>query len=434
MRMLTGTQAPGDRPILVQHGGEPVIRGIQADGADQRCPNCRKSVILAQVVDGEVFDLAFECGMCRAIAIAPSFPAGRGLGGVHFRVPPGRHTVWPASANPFERRPATTMENDHGAIIVGPSAVLQRARETGTTPPGQSDRAATRVEMTARFIRELLDRARHLFADFLPGEEARLRRGLRHVATPPRNPHALAELTVGLERNLDDLEKGGRDVDVASVLDLHRALDLYERWREDPAFPALLAAAKSSFRHDVILLAAASVLADSGLGPEFHFDTGRRAADLRIVVALRRAFMVEVKAPDVPFRPADEGASTSLRQVVRNCFDSAEDQLEGPSPGVLVIGGRFIASSTLDTLVDETRKFWEEKGTRRTHLAAALIVTTSLTYQRRAETAALPFDWSHIDFTPGLTPRWIPNPHYASDLTLTFPERFDGPYDIAFKP
>src|SRR5207237_629657 len=121
-----------------------------------------------------------------------------------------------------------------------------------------------RVEMTELYIRQLIERARKRFPDFLPQAEERLRQGLEHKKTPPRDVHALADLTIGLERNIDALQRGGREVDVNRVLDLRRALDLYDRWSADPAFPGLLATAISTFRHDVVLLAGASVLADSG--------------------------------------------------------------------------------------------------------------------------------------------------------------------------
>lgn len=265
----------------------------------------------------------------------------------------------------------------------------------------------------------------------------RYRRSEAHRATPARNPHRLAGLVVSLERNIAAIRAGGRDVDVRSVLELTHAVDVYERGQNDPNFAGFMAAAKdpNNFRHDVVVLTAAGIMADAGLGIEFvAARPGHgRSHDLRSLVSLRHSFAAEVKAPALASEIGPSGVSERGRHLIREALRDAADQLPEGEAGMLVLGGPFWQGQQLDHLVADARGLWEERGVRHPMLTAVMAVSTAAEMRRRPGTEGTPFDWSHFEFLASMHGRWITNPNYTGHLRLEFAENLFGAFDTSFR-
>ncbi len=433
--MLTIIPGLTELPLLVQHKGAPVIRGWQLDGSDHPCPTCARSIILEGVVEGEVLDVAFKCAGCGSLSAAPSLLAGRGVGGVIFRVSRGVHTSWPMTTGPggegSEGTP--TLSNDHDAIIVGAPALDRRALETGAPLPGNPPGGEKRIVATAAAIRAEVDKARSIFASIFPALERQAERSRRHGKTPQKRPHRLTELTLHLEHVAAEIDRGSMEVDMVALVELAAMSDLYQRWQHDPAYPRLLETAKdpAHFRHDLVLLKAAAMLSDAGLGAEIVVGGDIAAADLRIVVGLRREFSVEVKSPDLEGQP--KPLDRRARRLIDNALDDAREQLMPGVPSVLLVGVPFWREEDLNHLRDAVADLWKRKGARRSHVTAGLVLSTTAVDRRRPETLQLPFDWSHVDFLPDVKGRWVANPHYDGDLRLSFPDGFlNEQFDLSF--
>jgi hypothetical protein len=283
-------------------------------------------------------------------------------------------------------------------------------------------------------IEAVIHSARSLFAPILPKLEESDQRARQNHSAPPGSRHRLPELIHALEETLRAVDRGEKEIDILSLLELNRAVSLYERWRADPAVARMLPAAQNSstFHHDQIVLATASALVDAGLGAELHEAPEGRAPDLRVSVALNRHFAVEVKTPrPLQRRPNVASDEPATRRLVVDSLEKARDQLLRGTPGLLLVGGAFW-SGDFPLLVEEGKRLWADKGPRRNHIAGVIFASSTIQYVRRPGSTE-PFDWSQVDWIDKIVFRWVGNPHYDGDLKIAFDDDLTK-YDLAFKP
>jgi hypothetical protein len=66
-RPLKAVERADGIELLVQASRRPVLRDDWPDGFDYVCGHCRKMVIASRVMDGQIWDLAFQCFRCQGI-------------------------------------------------------------------------------------------------------------------------------------------------------------------------------------------------------------------------------------------------------------------------------------------------------------------------------------------------------------------------------
>jgi hypothetical protein len=102
-------------------------------------------------------------------------------------------------------------------------------------------------------------------------------------------------------------------LDGDKISELHGTVEMFNRWRNHPAWPQLVhtLAAETEGPHSLILLTAASYLSDSGNGVGIIFKKAvGRIPDLWIEPDLAQRVNIEIKTPQV-LRGVREGCSRS---------------------------------------------------------------------------------------------------------------------------
>ena len=383
--------------------GTPIFRGV-GDGADFRCAECG-SLLLANVSSGAVFDIALRCAGCGAVAEMSSWPAGRGLGGVF-------HVVRE------DHRAAGTFTLDMDQVLVGPDAERRRAAETGRNLP-----EPTSILMDIAGLESLSATARVRFEPILA------------AVPPPKGgrlaKHGLLRLIQSVEQNVQDLEAGGKTVDVRSAVRLRRAVLAFARWAEDHLTHRLMqeSVQPETFDHNVELLEVASSLENAGLAPEFVATGSARTPDLILRVSATRVVELDVKTPRTLQLPAANQMLKLLepKQVVHQALRSSRGQFS--TSGILVIAGE-IWFNGIDGYADAAAEILK------TPLASSASVDAREHYRRRAGVLFVSTGYSvdGSDVRSASLARWVPSPRYTEDISLTLPEDFDGPFTINFKP
>lgn len=293
----------------------PIFRAIPEVGLDIECPHCDGVVLAAGVGRNRVFDVDVVCASCGLATPLPSFPSGRGLGGVVRRVRSDHHFTG-----------TFVLETDE--IVVGPRAVRQRARETGI--------GGRRPELTERVldvagIEEVVERARSTLGPVLDA--------LRDRGRSPTHP--LPRLISRLEDNVDELRAGGRVVDLRAVMSLERATAVFAAWSKDPSASKLLQESThpEGFDHNAALLQIASMLEAAGLGPELVPPKGGgRTADLALRLSASRVIDLDVKTPQaLRYRPDEVFKFVDPRRTIRKALRASRGQFG--FDGILVVAG-----------------------------------------------------------------------------------------------
>lgn len=393
-------------PVLAQVEVDvPVVVWVTGLGEDAVCPSCRQSTLLRNVPPDSAFDFAVRCARCGAVSEAPAFPPGRGLSGMRYVVPPGEN-------------PSANAEAAYGVVVIGQPGVDGRELETryGFNPPG------TKRELGPAGIQETIEEARSVFADILPALERRHERG----ASPT---HRLPQLVATLEENLAEVEAGGREINVLAAVELHAASFFVGRWSRDPSLPRLLQESTSAttFDHNVLLLALASVLEDAGLGPELVVPENGRSPDLRLRVGAHTVVELDVKAPVALQRRPYEGVPP---REARSIIDAAITDSRGQfaTTALLVVAGAFwasdfdehaaAASAALSRRLPANAS--EEARRHRENLCGVILASTTVQLARAREAGPFTGKWSEIDWTSDREFRWVPNPQYKGAVELSF--------------
>lgn len=274
---------PRSLPVIAQAERDcPIFRGVGDTGADLKCESC-SSLLLANVSPGAVYEITLRCASCGAMAPAPPWPRGRGLGGI-------LHVV---SA---DHQATGTFLLDMDQVLVGPRAVQCRARETG-----RDQLKATQLHMDIAGLEGLSAQARSFFEPILT------------AVGPPKSgasKHRLARLVQSVEENIRALKAGATTVDVHSVISLQRTVAAFARWEHDPMSSQLMQESiqPKAFDHNAVLLEVADLFEDARLAPEFVPVARARTPDLMLRVSATRRIELDVKTP----RALREGPRGSL--------------------------------------------------------------------------------------------------------------------------
>jgi hypothetical protein len=330
----------------------------------------------------------------------PQLPAGRGLGGVM--------RVIPAD---FRADESVRLEMDE--VVVGLPAVVRRRWETGSDGVDGGE-----FMLDIQGIEAVVADALATFASILG----------RRRPTDPNEPHRLRSLIALVDANSRALRAGGNEVDVYSILSLHRATEAFRRWRNDALARELIRGSRSStdFDHNVALLQVASVLEGSQLGPEFVPTSEQRTPDLTLRISATHAIDVDMKAPLALQRPRPDEVREldDPPHTIRAALRRSRGQFR--SSGMLVVAGDFWLGG-VEAYAAEAARMLAEPLTRtagaatREHyrkLLGLLFVSTG--YEQVGERG----------FRARLFSRWTPSPRYDGPIRLELPDALDGTFTI----
>jgi hypothetical protein len=326
---------------------------------------------------------------------------------------------------PGEHLQQETLENREGIPILGQSANTRRVSETGT------DMSSSERRMdTAEALEATIARAREMLGPLFDDLAATDRRG-QTSRTPPRVRHRLMVLVQEVERMAQDARQGRFEMDHFVVGEVNMALDLLERWRNDPALPLLIASIRNpdEYPHAIMTLAAASHLSDLGNGVGLYVEpgNGRRAADLRIALTAHRHAAIEVKMPRIlqqrTSREAitEAGIATILKKALREAGTGAGGQLSSEHPGILLIGGFHLEDRQIAMLKIGARKLLS-KRTSCAHIIGIAIMSINV----RIDNVVTTEDGRirHTNDTvigPGVKYTMAMNPHYTGAVRIDIP-------------
>lgn len=391
------------RPRLYQaRPDRPVFRGIWGVGGDIECSECSRVVLLESVGHQALFDIDVVCASCDGVLHLPTFPPGRGLGGVVRHVRRDHNFVG-------------TFALEMDEVVVGPRAARQRASETST------DRVAPDARhLDIAGIERLLADARSTFEVVIDALRDR----------PGFSKHPLLRLIALLESNLDELRAGGDVVDIRTAMTLQRATAAFTAWEQDPSGNRMLRESKhpETFDHNASLLQVASMLEAAQLAPELVPPSQGRTADLILRISASRSVDVDIKAPrPVRYPEGDVAKLVEPRKTIRKGLRSSRGQFA--RDGILVIAGE-IWFGGIDAYAQAAEQLLSEQ------LAEDASPEARAHYERLLGIifASTGFEQLGLSFRSRLLARWVPNPRYAGEMVLDLPRDLDGPFDIAFRP
>jgi hypothetical protein len=189
-----------------------------------------------------------------------------------------------------------------------------------------------------------------------------------------------------------------------------------------------------TFDHNTICLIVARALVSSGLGLEFVPTDSHASADLRVRVALRRGFLVEVKAPRaLQRRPRVQPTTENLEGIVQKAMKDARSQLSSV-PSLLAVGGSYWAGD-FDHLESRANDFCATRGHKKPSVIGILFVSKTTKLERLTGGGRVSDDsWHKVGFVWDNTFRWVANPHCIADPTMQFRRNFVGEYQAHFDP
>ncbi|HEY3957990.1 MAG TPA: hypothetical protein VGM53_31890 [Streptosporangiaceae bacterium] len=295
--------------------------------------------------------------------------------------------------------------------------------ETSAQPIPFSVAGNGRLNLTAEFLRELSTRAQRLLGENYAHLRASDIRG-QTSRTPPASRHRLTELISHAEETASVLETrlavavGHPSLD--DITELVATVEMFERWRNHPAWPQLVAglASETEGPHSLMLLSAASYLSDQGNGVGIvHGKAHGRIPDLWLEPNLIERVDLEVKTP-LAFRGSRtldisaEKAEEVITKQVNKAASQRRGQLRSNRTGLLAIGAFHLPPTKLEMLATVTRHVLEAQTQRKRHLAGVLLCAFSYSISR---SSTPPFIQQ---LKPGLQNRWVWHPGYRGNLAV----------------
>ncbi len=228
--------------------------------------------------------------------------------------------------------------------------------------------------LTQEEIRSLVSRAELLIDKplerLLEKHAAAVASGIR-----PRHRHRLIELLLRLRAAADLSNELLIGAAAANAAELNAALDLYDEWRDSPAWRDFQRALRSpqDYLHAFGTLSVANMLRVHHPAVELVAITGAgRTPDLMLTIANQRGLAVEVKAPQALWQRDTALEVREAMWMVRNCLGSAGTgaggQLAAGRPGILVITGFLLSQETFDVLQHGTEVALQTQKPRRPDL------------------------------------------------------------------
>jgi hypothetical protein len=346
----------------------PVLRGTATDGVDYVCGQCG-TVVADAVIEDQFFDIGVVCATCQTLVRFRDLPAGRSL--------PWRKTVM---VNHGQYRLSDTVNTKEDIVMAGEDAIDRRMHEVGRVA---SSSDADRMDLGEELLRKMANDAKALLGASYEKLAASHARG-KQSRTPPVNPHRLLELIDAAEAAAASFASDSPEIDAVATVELHTALSVFDRWRNDPCWGSIVASITNptDYPHSVVLLIAASFLTDVGNGVELVFPTGqKRLSDLRIHTDARTTVSTEVKTPRALMRPERPITLDEAREIVASQISSAGTsaggQLDPAHPGLLIVGGFGLRDADRTVLRAAARDELRRTARKRTHVIGIALVSVA---------------------------------------------------------
>jgi hypothetical protein len=398
---------PSDDLCVINPLSNTAFKGNLDDGINWHCPACG-SLIAEAVYPGQLLDLVFRCHSCKQLGASPVRTSGQPIPGRPIVLTRGEYYYkWPVDV----RKPIA---------IVGYQARESYLDETAARPLPFESANGGQAELTAALLREVASRAVKL----LGAEYPRLRASNRKSAesqTPKRATPRLMELISYAEEVAKLIEERGPNgvVDGTKVSELWGTIEMFDRWRNHPAWPHLVKALATEAEgpHSLMLLTAASYLSDtvSGVGIVFGKAAGR-IPDLWIEPDLTQRVNIEIKTP-LAFRGLSHrslstvDAEAVITRQINRAASSKRGQFRGES-GILAIGAFHLPARGLDQLVLATRSALEKQARARHKQNLVGILLSEFGFDVRGFDGR-PAVW------PRLGNRFVPHPGYRGSVRIT---------------
>lgn len=228
--------------------------------------------------------------------------------------------------------------------------------------------------LTEEEIRSLVERAELLIGKplerLIERHAAALAGGVR-----PRHRHRLIELLLRLRAAGDLSNELLIGAAATNAAELNAALDMYDQWRNSPAWPDYQRALCSprDYLHAFGTLSVANMLRIHHPAVELVGISGAgRTPDLMLTIPSQHGLAVEVKAPQTIWQRDTALEVGEAMWLVRNCLASAgtgaRGQLPVGRPGILVIAGFLLSQETFDVLQHGTEVALQTQNPRRPDL------------------------------------------------------------------
>lgn len=378
---------------------------------DWHCVKCGV-LLLARLYERQVLDVLARCYDCGSVGALPTREPGEPLVGRPVLLPPGRYRL----------SSQVRIDGDH-VMLVGPQALNGYLRETGlnqVSSAGLDPQPPT--EISASGLRVLAAEAAALLNERFSHFKAADARG-QSSPTPPADRHRLIELIDQMEIAAARLDSGGGVVDADALSELSTCVALFHRWQYHPAYPHLLKTLSDGqeVQHTIMVLAAASYLADAGnpVGIVFQHGNGR-IPDLWVTPNLIERLNLEVKTPKELRGPratvlTDAAAEKLLTGLLKKAASTSGGQLDQRQSGVLAIGG-FHLGPSFSVLVRAATRVLAAQASRKRHLAAFLLM--NLTYQTTQVVDGAGNSAGPTTFQPMLQRELVRHPGYRGSLEI----------------
>lgn len=350
------------------------------------------------VIENQFFDFGVVCAHCGELGKFADLPPGKPL--------PAFKTVM---LNHGQYRLTATIDTREDVVVAGEDAINRRAREVG-----QRDTSAT-SELSEALLRTMAVDARALLGDAYEKLAAAHARG-KQSKTPPKTVHRLLELIDAAEAAADSFAADAPEIDADAIAELHSALGVFDRWKNDPCWSSIRAsiATPSEFLHSVVLLVATSYLTDAGNGVELVRATGeRRLPDLRIYTDAQTFVNTELKTPGALNRPERPLTIDEARQIVEAQISSAGTgpgkQLDPEHPGLLIIGGFGLRAADRTVLKAAARQELQRRP--RQHILGIAIVSVGALLQSDPS--------GELELSGGATTDIVPNLTFGGPISVS---------------
>ncbi len=347
------------------------------------------ATLATNVYARQVLNVLIRCGACSALLESPHRSPGAPISGRPVYLPPGGTYLLSGALDVV----------DKPVMIVGHSALLEYAIETGRTIPGiydpgqapiVDDFSSSSLFNVARQLRSLLG------AELERLREADARGQKSH--TPPNRRHRVIELIEFAERTARELDaQSGSSrfsVDGNLLAESITLLAAASRWVNHPAWPALQASlASGEAVHTGMLLTIASYLVDANNGVGVHVGPSRQnatTADIWTEPDLSQRVDLEVKTPMSLRGPREAISEPHAITVLERALKKSSRQRRNTRSSLLAVGGYHMGAS-YNTMVSTAKAILALERRKWRGLAGILIVNCTYEITLRPSDGATQF-------------------------------------------
>lgn len=381
-RPLTAVERANGIELLVQASRRPVLRDNWPDGFDYVCGHCRKTVIAKCIMDGQIWDLAFQCFRCRGVSLSPVLPVARALPRCVVP-PPGRADI----VNGIDLQ---------GIVLAGQAAVDRRQAVAGVQGAtfGYVPNQPPPPEGDAQFLERVIEDVRQLLGPRFDAIE-RADGRWRASPTPTKPRHRLMDIVDALRSDIASFGTPAPEVHIDFLMEVRALLIGLQRWQPHPFWSKLVDALDNEYRHTVIIVATATYFEEHGSSVEFQETRPHRTPDLFLVLGPRDRIAVEVKMPEELKASNAAVGYDKLLDVIKASMEKAgtgpSGQLSPQYPAMLVIGSFQTWPSDLNDFKRAAADYFCEAakwGTHKHVLGIGLLSFVTLLHRGPTQTSS----------------------------------------------